>query len=76
VRGGTVPDTQTYGQWLELQPKAVKDDVLGASKVPYFESLVKKYGPTQAIRKFVSADGSELTLKQLKELYSDGKAAQ
>ena len=76
VRGGTVPDTQTYGQWLELQPKAVKDDVLGASKVPYFESLVKKVGPTQAIRKFVSQDGSELTLAQLRRRYPDVKTAQ
>ena len=76
VRGGTVPDTQTYGQWLELQPKAVKDDVLGASKVPYFQSLVKKVGPTQAIRKFVSQDGSELTLAQLRRRYPDVKTAQ
>jgi SPP1 gp7 family putative phage head morphogenesis protein len=76
VRGGTVPDTQTYGQWLELQSKAVKDDVLGASKVPYFESLVKKVGPTKAIRKFVSQDGSELTLAQLRRRYPDVKAAQ
>ena len=76
TRGGTVPDSQTYGQWLELQPKAVKDDVLGASKVPYFESLVKKVGPTKAIRKFVSQDGSELTLAQLRRRYPDVKAAQ
>ena len=76
TRGGTVPDTQTYGQWLELQPKAVKDDVLGASKVPYFESLVKKVGPTKAIRKFVSQDGSELTLAQLRRRYPDVKAKQ
>ena len=76
TRGGTVPDSQTYGQWLELQPKAVKDDVLGASKVPYFESLVKKVGPTKAIRKFVSQDGSELTLAQLRRRYPDVKAKQ
>ena len=76
TRGGTVPDSQTYGQWLELQPKAVKDDVLGASKVPYFESLVKKVGPTKAIRKFVSQDGSELTLAQLRRRYPDVKTAQ
>jgi SPP1 gp7 family putative phage head morphogenesis protein len=76
VRGGTVPDTQTYGQWLELQSNAVKEDVLGASKVPYFESLVKKVGPTKAIRKFVSQDGSELTLAQLRRRYPDVRAAQ
>ena len=61
-----VPENQTYGQWLELQPKAVKDDVLGPSKVPYFEFLVNKYGATDAIRKFVARDGSELTLAQLR----------
>jgi SPP1 gp7 family putative phage head morphogenesis protein len=75
-RDGLVPSDQTYGQWLENQSKAVKDDVLGASKVPYFESLVKKVGPTKAIRKFVSQDGSELTLAQLRRRYPDVKAAQ
>lgn len=65
-RDGTVPDDQTYGQWLELQSRAVKDDVLGPTKVPYFEFLVNKYGPTDAIRKFVARDGSELTLAQLR----------
>ena len=75
-RNGLVPSDQTYGQWLENQSKAVKDDVLGASKVPYFESLVKKVGPTKAIRKFVSQDGSELTLAQLRRRYPDVKPAQ
>ena len=75
-RNGLVPSDQTYGQWLENQSKALKDDVLGASKVPYFESLVKKVGPTKAIRKFVSQDGSELTLAQLRRRYPDVKPAQ
>lgn len=65
-RRGTVPDNETYGQWLEKQSKEVKDDVLGPSKVPYFEFLVDKYGATDAIRKFVATDGSELTLAQLR----------
>jgi SPP1 gp7 family putative phage head morphogenesis protein len=75
TRNDTVPSNQTYGEWLEKQPKAVKADVLGASKVSFFESRVKKVGPTQAIRDFVSQDGSELTLDQLKLKYSDGKAS-
>lgn len=75
TRGDTVPSNQTYGEWLEKQPKAVKVDVLGASKVSFFESRVKKVGPTQAIRDFVSQDGSELTLDQLKLKYSNGKAS-
>ena len=72
---GLVPANQTYGQWLSGQSKAVKADVLGPEKVPYFNRLARKYGPTKAIRKFVSEDGSELTLDQLKLKYSDGKAS-
>jgi SPP1 gp7 family putative phage head morphogenesis protein len=68
-RGDTVPSNQTYGEWLDKQPKEVKADVLGASKVPYFNRLTEKFGPTVAIRKFVSQDGSELTLDQLKRRY-------
>jgi len=69
TRGDSVPDNQTYGEWLDKQNKATKQDVLGKSKVPYFNRLVDKFGPTDAIRKFVSADGSELTLEQLKLRY-------
>ena len=65
-REATVPENQTYGQWLELQSRAVKEDVLGPTRVAYFERLVDKYGPTDAIRKFVARDGSELTLAQLR----------
>jgi len=69
TRGDSVPDNQTSGEWLDKQNKATKQDVFGKSKVPYFNRLVDKYGPTDAIRKFVSADGSELTLEQLKRRY-------
>ena len=69
TRGDSVPDNQTYGEWLDKQSKATKQDVLGKSKVPYFNRLVDKFGPTDAIRKFVAADGSELTLEQLKRRY-------
>jgi len=72
---GLVPANQTYGQWLSNQSKAVKADVLGPEKVPYFNRLARKYGPTKAIRKFVSEDGSELTLDQLKSRYPSGKAS-
>ena len=72
---GLVPANQTYGQWLSNQSKAVKADVLGPEKVPYFNRLSRKYGPTKAIRKFVSQDGSELTLDQLKRRYPSGKAS-
>ena len=63
---GLVPANQSYGQWLNNQSKETKADVLGPEKVPYFNRLARKYGPTDAIRKFVSQDGSELTLEQLR----------
>lgn len=72
---GLVPADQTYGQWLSNQSKAVKADVLGPEKVPYFNRLARKYGPSKAIRKFVSEDGSELTLDQLKRRHPSGKAS-
>ena len=68
-KDGLVPADQSYGQWLNNQSKETKADVLGLEKVPYFNRLVKKYGSTDAIRKFVSEDGSELTLEQLRDLY-------
>ena len=67
--GGLVPANQTYGQWLFDQSKEVKADVLGASKVPYFNMLSRKHGPSVAIRKFVSADGTEVTLQELQTRY-------
>jgi len=67
--GGTVPADTTYGEWLQKQSKKTQGEVLGPSKVPYFELLSKKYGPQQALAKFVSTDGSELTLKQLQQRY-------
>ena len=67
--GGLVPADQDYGQWLSSQSDEVKNDVLGASKVPYFNMLSEKYGPSVAIRKFVSTDGTEKTLAELKQSY-------
>ena len=72
AQGGMVPANQSYGQWLNSQSKETKADILGPEKVPYFNRLARKYGPTDAIRKFVSQDGSELTLEQLKRRYSNG----
>ena len=64
-----MPSDQSYGQWLHNQSNEVKADVLGPEKVPYFNRLARKYGPTDAIRKFVGEDGSELTLEQLRRRY-------
>ena len=67
--GGMVPADQTYGQWLAKQDLETKAKALGASKVPYFNRLADKYGPTDAIAKLVRDDGSELTLDQLRARY-------
>jgi len=67
--GGQVPANETYGQWLAKQDTPTKAKALGASKVVYFDKLVNKYGPTNAIAKLVRDDGSELTLDQLKARY-------
>jgi len=57
---------ETYGEWLNAQDEATKRDVLGPERLKLWNGLVKKYGPTNAIRKFVAQDGSTLTLDQLK----------
>jgi len=75
AQGGMVPANQSYGQWLNSQSKETKADILGPEKVPYFNRLARKYGPTDAIRKFVSQDGSELTLDELKRRYSNGTSS-
>jgi SPP1 gp7 family putative phage head morphogenesis protein len=41
---GPVPINTSYGQWLKDQPLKTQQDVLGPSKVPYFNRLVEKYG--------------------------------
>lgn len=67
----TLDMRQTYGEWLQANP-AEKEKVFG-SKTPYFNYLSKRYGPTDAVRRFVREDGSELTLKQLASKYPDVK---
>jgi SPP1 gp7 family putative phage head morphogenesis protein len=66
---GSVPAGTTYGKWLSQQPAGIKAEALGKSKVKYFNAMSKKYGPDQAIKKFVAKDGSEKTLKQLQKSY-------
>ena len=64
---GPVPVNMNYGQWLAEQSNKVKAEVLGPSKVPYFNRLVKKSGARDAMAKLVRDDGSELTLDQLRK---------
>jgi len=66
---GPVPVNTSYGEWLKKQPRSVQVEVLGKDKVPYFNRLVKEYGPRDAIAKLVRDDGSELTLEQLRKRY-------
>jgi SPP1 gp7 family putative phage head morphogenesis protein len=68
-KDGQVPANTTYGQWLKDQPLKTQQDVLGPSKVPYFNRLVDKYGARDAMAKLVRDDGSELTLIELRKRY-------
>ena len=56
-----------YGVWLNDQSDAVKRDALGPGRLAMWDGLVKKFGASDAIRKFVAKDGSELTLDQLRK---------
>lgn len=69
AQGGMVPADQSYGQWLAKQSKAVQEQALGKSKVPYFKKLSAKHGAKDAIAKLVRDDGSELTLQDLRKRY-------
>jgi SPP1 gp7 family putative phage head morphogenesis protein len=66
---GPVPVNMNYGQWLAEQSNKVKAEVLGPSKVPYFNRLVKKSGARDAMAKLVRDDGAELTLIELRKRY-------
>lgn len=72
AQGGMVPANETYGEWLydgdSKTGRARQAEVLG-SKAPYFRKLSEKYGPKDAIAKFVRDDGSEVTLEQLRKRY-------
>lgn len=66
---------QDYGEWLNQQDEATKLDVLGSGRLKFWDRLVGRFGPDEAIRKFVARDGTELTLEQLKRRYPNGKAS-
>jgi len=69
AQGGMVPANQSYGEWLSKQSKSQQIEAIGESRVPYFKSLSRKYGPRDAIAKLVRDDGSELTLADLRKRY-------
>lgn len=68
--GGLVPAGTTYPEWIAKQSAADQEKALGGKgKARLFRSLLKKESPQKALAKFVSKDGSELTLKQLQAKY-------
>ena len=63
---------QDYGEWLNEQDETTKMDVLGPGRLKFWDRLVNRFGPDEAIRKFVARDGTELTLEQLNRRYPNG----
>jgi len=74
---GPVPAKTTYGKWLydnrksgtKFTPGPEQVKALGKEKAKYFNRLASKYGPDQAMAKFMREDGSEVTLKKLESRY-------
>tara|TARA_A100000172_G_scaffold80908_1_gene71869 strand:+ start:2475 stop:4805 length:2331 start_codon:yes stop_codon:yes gene_type:complete len=77
---GLMPASMNYGEWLYMQPNKVQAQILGGKLNPktnkyegafrYFQRLASKNdNPRQALSKFVRADGSRITLTQLKARY-------
>jgi SPP1 gp7 family putative phage head morphogenesis protein len=69
AEGGAVKAGTSYGKFLSEQSASYKAKALGKTKVKYFNTLSKKYGPDQALRKMVRTDGQSKTLKQLQKTY-------
>ena len=80
--GGSVPSNTTYGKWLhgqrsktksgnlsKFEPGPMQIKTLGKEKAKYFNRLADKYGPDEAMKKFVRDDGSEVSLKTFKARY-------
>ena len=57
---------EDYGEWLDAQSEAERRKILGPGRLAMWDGMVKKYGASDAIRKFVAKDGSELTLDELR----------
>ena len=66
----TVPENQSYGEWLSKRPVGERRKILGGEQqAKYFDKLSEKLGPTEAIRRFVREDGKEVSLDYLREQY-------
>ena len=72
---GRVPQDTNYANWLKDNPD-IQDKVLG-KKAKYFNFLMsskrgnKQLNATNALKKIIREDGSELTLKELADKYKD-----
>ncbi|MGA0792402.1 MAG: hypothetical protein ACO3O5_08225, partial [Burkholderiaceae bacterium] len=70
AEGGQVKASTTYGEWLLNKPKEYQKDVFRSeTRAAYFRKLANKYGPQDALSRMVREDGSEVTLKELREDY-------
>ena len=78
--GLRMPASMDYGKWLYAQPNKIQAQILGGKlnkatnkyegAFRYFQRLAaKENDPRQALAKFVRADGSRITLTQLKARY-------
>jgi SPP1 gp7 family putative phage head morphogenesis protein len=63
---GQIPEDTTFGEWLRGKPAAFQDDYLGPTKGKLFRD------GKLPIDRFVSRNGDELTIRQLRE--RDAKA--
>lgn len=68
-KDGPISGKLTYADWIAKQPASVQKDTFGSSKQPYYQKLLKKYGPDGALARMVREDGSEVSLKMLQERY-------
>jgi SPP1 gp7 family putative phage head morphogenesis protein len=68
--GGLVPNEMNYAEWIATQSVAAQEEAFGGKgKARLFRNLLKKHPPQTALAKFVSSDGSEVTLKDLLAKY-------
>ena len=66
-KDGPVRGDLDYANWLKDKTD-VQKEIFG-SKQPYYQRLLKKYGPEGALSRMVRDDGSEVSLKELQERY-------
>lgn len=66
ARGGTVPSSTKYGEWLRRQPAEVQNEVLGVGKAELFRS------DGISLRDLVRSDGTVASLAELEQRVAAG----